>query len=45
MMQKIQECDQVQQINIDKSLKRYKSSAIAKKYTKHSPFWGYTMNE
>ena len=36
-------CDQVQQTNIDKSLKRYKSSSIGKSFAKTSPMWGYTI--
>lgn len=36
-------CDQVQQVNIDKSLKRFIQSSLGKTFKKTSPFWGYTI--
>ena len=39
----IHPCDQVQLQNINKSLKRFKTSALGKTFKKNSPFWGYNI--
>ena len=36
-------CDEVQKTNIDKSMKRYKSSSVGKTFARTSQFWGYTI--
>ena len=41
--EEIQLCDEVQLVNIEKSLKRFKTSQIGKKYKKHSRLWGYSI--
>ena len=41
--EEIQLCDEVQLINIEKSLKRFKTSQVGKIYKKHSPLWGYSI--
>ena len=40
---RIQECDQVQEINIKKSLTRFKTSVEGKAFKKNSTLWGYTI--
>jgi hypothetical protein len=37
-------CDNVELVNIEKSLKRFKQSAIGNKFKKNSTLWGYTIN-
>uniref|UniRef100_A0A6C0CGA9 Helicase ATP-binding domain-containing protein n=1 Tax=viral metagenome TaxID=1070528 RepID=A0A6C0CGA9_9ZZZZ len=41
--EEIQVCDEVQLVNIEKSLKRFKTSQIGKVYKKHSSLWGYSI--
>jgi len=41
--EEIQLCDEVQLVNIEKSLRRFKTSQVGKKYKKHSALWGYTI--
>tara|TARA_B100001109_G_scaffold99161_1_gene80898 strand:- start:225 stop:794 length:570 start_codon:yes stop_codon:yes gene_type:complete len=41
--EEIQLCDEVQLVNIEKSLRRFKTSQIGKTYKKHSSLWGYTI--
>lgn len=41
--EEIQLCDEVQLVNIEKSLKRFKTSQIGKTYKKHYALWGYTI--
>ena len=41
--EEIQLCDEVQLVNIEKSLKRFKTSQIGKTYNTHSALWGYTI--
>ena len=41
--EEIQLCDEVQLVNIEKSLKRFKTSQVGKIYKKHSPLWGYSI--
>ena len=41
--EEIQLCDEVQLVNIEKSLKRFKTSQIGKTYKKHNALWGYTI--
>ena len=40
----IRVCDNVELVNIDKSLKRFKTSQIGNKFKKHTVLWGYTIN-
>ena len=39
---KIYECDKVQKINIDKSIKKYSKTSHFKLFRKNSKLWGYT---
>ena len=41
--EEIQLCDEVQLVNIEKSLKRFKTSQLGKIYKKHSSLWGYSI--
>jgi hypothetical protein len=41
--EEIQLCDEIQLVNIEKSLKRFKTSQIGKRYKKHTPLWGYNI--
>ena len=41
--QEILKCNQVQNINLNKSLKRYSSTPHCKQFKKTTPIWGYTI--
>ena len=41
--EEIQLCDDIQLVNIEKSLKRFKGSTIGNKFKQHTPLWGYSI--